>query len=115
MKTRLVEGGGLAYWCQGCNDVHVIDTARWSWDGNRDRPTISPSVLVRSGCKATGHKPGDSCWCTYNAEQRAKGEPEVDFGCTVCHTFIKDGMVQFLSDCSHDKAGQTLPLPEFPQ
>lgn len=28
----------------------------------------------------------------------------------VCHTWINDGKVQFLSDCSHEFAGQTLDL-----
>lgn len=28
-----------------------------------------------------------------------------------CHSFIKEGMIQFLSDCHHKLAGQTVPLP----
>lgn len=31
----------------------------------------------------------------------------------VCHSFIKDGMIQFLSDCEHSLAGQTVVLPEI--
>lgn len=27
-----------------------------------------------------------------------------------CHSYIKDGEIQFLMDCSHEFAGQTLPL-----
>jgi hypothetical protein len=29
----------------------------------------------------------------------------------VCHSFIRGGMVEFLSDCTHELAGQTVPLP----
>jgi hypothetical protein len=30
-----------------------------------------------------------------------------------CHAFITDGMIQFLSDCDHSLAGQTVELPEL--
>lgn len=28
-----------------------------------------------------------------------------------CHSFVADGQIQFLSDCTHALAGQTVPLP----
>lgn len=31
----------------------------------------------------------------------------------VCHSFIRDGQMQFLGDCTHDLAGQTVDLPEW--
>lgn len=87
-KLRSVEGGGIAYWCQGCKDLHMVHVGegpgpRWTWDGNVTAPTFSPSVL---------------CTC---GKQR-------------CHTFIRAGMVEFLGDCTHALAGQTLPLPDWP-
>lgn len=30
-----------------------------------------------------------------------------------CHILITDGMIEFLSDCAHKFAGQTLPLEDF--
>jgi len=30
-----------------------------------------------------------------------------------CHSFVKDGKIRFLGDCSHDKKGQTMDLPEW--
>jgi hypothetical protein len=30
----------------------------------------------------------------------------------VCHSFVRDGQIQFLSDCTHPLAGQTVPLSE---
>lgn len=30
-----------------------------------------------------------------------------------CHLYVKDGQIQFLSDCHHELAGQTVPIPEF--
>lgn len=32
----------------------------------------------------------------------------------VCHSFVTDGRIQFLSDCTHSLAGQTVDLPEMP-
>lgn len=31
-----------------------------------------------------------------------------------CHSFVTDGRIQFLSDCTHELAGQTVDLPEWP-
>lgn len=28
-----------------------------------------------------------------------------------CHSFIRDGRIQFLGDCEHDLKGQTVDLP----
>lgn len=106
-KLRSVAAGGVSYWCQGCEEMHGINSG-WSFDGNLVAPTISPSVLVTNGHYSEGWK-GPECWCTYAAEH-----PDCPFKCQRCHTFIKGGMVQFLGDCSHALAGQTLPLPDLP-
>jgi hypothetical protein len=31
-----------------------------------------------------------------------------------CHSFIKEGMIEFQTDCKHELAGKTVHLPEFP-
>lgn len=33
-------------------------------------------------------------------------------GVNVCHSYVRDGFVEFLSDCTHEYAGQKLPLLE---
>lgn len=30
-----------------------------------------------------------------------------------CHSFVKHGEIKYLNDCSHDKKGETIKLPEF--
>lgn len=30
-----------------------------------------------------------------------------------CHSFVVDGQMQFLGDCTHALAGQTVPIPEW--
>lgn len=116
-KLRIVEGGGVSYWCQGCNEMHSIkigggDSPRWGYNGNPEKPTFTPSVLVRSGHYASHYKPGEDCWCTHNKESP---DDLISFNCQICHTFITDGRVQFLGDCTHALAGQTLPLPDLPK
>lgn len=106
--------GHVTYRCPGCHDSHHIDPKRWAWNGDFIKPTFSPSVLVTSGHYVPSHKPGDHCWCTFyrenpdvaeNAENRQKG-----FECYRCHSFVRDGMVELLGDCSHANAGKTLPI-----
>lgn len=115
LSTKLRKAGScrLIYWCQGCEDTHQVAIRAdphpcWTWDGNIEAPTFAPSVLVTSGHYMPGWKPGDPCWCN---------EPKDDDrwpACARCHTFIRGGMVEFLSDCTHPLAGQTLPLPDWP-
>lgn len=110
---------GLMFWCPGCKCPHRIQHGagsgpRWGWNGDLEKPTFTPSVLVREGHYASAAKPGGSCWCTYNAEQIAKGEEPSGFRCQICHAFVTDGRIQFLGDCTHELAGLTVELPEWP-
>lgn len=59
-------------------------THYWSWNGDTEKPTLRPSI------KTTGTD--DS------------GNPYV------CHTWVNDGMAQFLSDSTHELSGQTHEL-----
>lgn len=111
---RTLEGGLVAFWCPGCEELHQVrvrpaDSPSWDFNGDYDRPTFSPSILVRSGHFLPSHKPGDGCWCTYCAEDGADGTP--GFSCKQCHSFVRDGKIQFLGDCSHSLAGQTVDIP----
>lgn len=105
---------GLVYKCP-CGDVHYAVTsgpdAKWTWNGDVEKPTLSPSMLVRSGHYAP-RQPGEpeSCWCTYAKEHP---EEKLPFGCYLCHSFVENGTVRFLSDCTHGHAGKTLPLPDW--
>jgi len=115
VKVRKWKFGGddrLAFRCPGCGYEHVISIGegpgpRWGYNGNQDAPTFTPSVLVKSGHYVPDYR-GD-CWCTF--EQR-EGRP-APFKCGVCHSFVRDGMIQFLGDCTHELAGKTVPLPEI--
>lgn len=77
--------------CPGCgfgHPVHVVPTPGyhdWQWNGSLVVPTLSPSISVRL----------------------AKGG--------VCHSFVRNGNIEFLSDSAHALAGQTVPLVAYPE
>ena len=68
--------------CPGCGYSHWFRTKGpkpcWTWNGDMDKPTLSPSLLVRGKYR--------------------------------CHSFVKNGMIQFLNDSDHKLAGATVPL-----
>ena len=55
----------------------------WSWNGNVELPTLKPSLLTEGVRENTKYK---------------------------CHSWINDGNVRFLPDCSHEFVGQTVEL-----
>lgn len=63
--------------CPGCNEPHSFQVGRWAFNGDTDRPTFSPSLVVAG--------PGPRC-----------------------HSFVTDGHIQFLADCTHSLVGQTV-------
>lgn len=110
------EGSGLSFWCPGCEESHTIyygegPGPRWNWNGNEVKPTLTPSVLVRSGHFAGGQE-GKGCWCSYNAAHPHDPSP---FTCHLCHTYITDGKIHFLPDCSHTLAGHTVDMVAWPK
>lgn len=106
-----------SHWCPACMRCHSVSVqgqnqsgAEWRWNGDALRPTYDPSVKDTSGHYCSTFKPGDDCWCTYNA--RFKDTPS--FMCGVCHYYIRDGMIQYLGDSTHGLAGMTVELPDLP-
>lgn len=103
----------FGFWCPGCDEHHTINDT-WNWNGSIDKPTFTPSILTKTGHYADDWNK-ESCWCTFNAEQRKKGEPESGFKCLICHSYIEEGRIRFLNDCTHALAGQTVDLPVIPE
>lgn len=106
----------VAFWCPGCECQHTVTVGgdgTWGWNGSVDAPTFTPSVLITSGHHVASQA-GKRCWCDYNREQVAKGKEPARFVCGICHSFVTDGRIQFLGDCTHALAGQTVDLPSWP-
>lgn len=99
---------GWAIKCPACNCNHLFDN-RWTFNGDMENPTFRASMLVSCGHYSSNYKE-DGCWCTYNKEHPDKPSP---FKCSRCHSFVTDGKIEFLSDCTHEFAGQTLMLEDI--
>ncbi len=83
------ESGKLIFMCPGCKCVHGLNVnpkkkPLWKFNGNMDNPTIKPSLLV-----------------SWGKDLRK------------CHSFITDGKIQFLTDSTHELAGQTVDMEEW--
>lgn len=95
----------VLFWCPGCREGHQVYVGTWTWNGSLEQPTFTPSVLIR------GHQwPGEE----YPEHFKAAHAAVPAGGETVCHTFVTDGRIQFLGDCTHELAGQTVNLPTWP-
>jgi len=82
---------GWMIYCPACQLAHQFPLDRWSFNGDPDRPTFSPSML------AWRDVPG----------------PDGQDVRESCHSFVRDGRIEYLGDCTHAMAGQTVDLPEF--
>lgn len=115
-KIRNITGGGVIFFCPGCEGVHAINSSqtglKWTYNGNPDSPTFSPSIDYKSGHYVPGED-GKDCWCTFE-ERFPKYKGRKHPVCYHCHSFVTDGRIQFLGDCTHALAGQTVPIPEWP-
>jgi hypothetical protein len=93
MKVRIWKTGDKVHryfiQCPGCKEEHQFNDG-WKFNGDMENPTFSPSLLVQGG--------------------RGFGDAYEDFR---CHSFIRDGRIQFLNDCTHHLKGQTVDLPNY--
>ena len=104
---------GVRFYCIGCKESHAIYVKGmpipWTWNGSLDSPTIAPSILVTSTrMTEDGERQCDE-WFANGKPQR---DDKFDSVKTVCHSFVVDGKIQYLNDCTHVFAGQTIDLPE---
>ena len=99
--VRVVNDHGVTYpnlmfVCPGCSEfggsgLHMLPvntdkkSPAWDWDGNLEAPTVNPSILTN------------------------KDREEFR-----CHSFLRNGVLEFLGDCAHSLKNQHVPLPDLP-
>ena len=84
------EDAQYGFHCPGCRGPQMIPTAgpkAWGFNGSLEAPTFTPSILSTR---------------TYGYSNEK----------LVCHSFVRDGKIEFLSDCTHSLAGQTVELKD---
>lgn len=86
----------LAFVCPGCTEqdgssgLHMlpVNTDKhqpvWNWDGDLEKPTLNPSILTGKGTSL------------------------------ICHSYLRAGVFEFLSDCTHSLKNQFVPMPDLP-
>lgn len=79
--------------CPGCGCDHGVWTTgpegkhpMWGFNGSLDKPTFTPSIKV-----------------TWPYKEKMN----------VCHSFIRNGKIEYLADCTHALAGNTVNLSDF--
>lgn len=114
----------------------------WQWDGNLESPTFSPSMLAYSAyhiCKnehtyteTNPDKGGQWLWKKTNGELvpvmmgerkppkavRVIGESSPhprDPAWGNCHSFLRNGVWDFLGDCAHPMANKQVPMVPLPK
>ncbi len=87
VRRESKESPEFMFFCPGCECGHWFKTdgsgPKWTWNGDFEKPTIKPSILA-----------------VISDEDR-------------CHSFVTDGKIRFLNDCTHDMKGQTVELPDW--
>lgn len=92
MSVKIADHGNgwYAFHCPGCKYDHAFISGgenpgrpQWTFNGSLESPTFHPSLIIN------------------------RGHPNV------CHSFVRDGQIQFLSDCHHELAGRTVDLPDW--
>jgi hypothetical protein len=92
MKAKIVSGTeeqptAITFICPGCHTEHVVrvagDPPLWLWNGDKEKPTIVPSIRV----KISQHH--------------------------CCHSYVTDGVIEFLEDTTHPMAGRKADLPNY--
>jgi hypothetical protein len=61
----------------------------WTFDGNFESPTITPSLLIS----------------TTDKDRKEH---------TLCHVVVTAGMLNFCADSAHELAGKVVPMEDFP-
>ncbi len=83
--------GKYVFYCPGCEANHIINTDPkvnpfHTLTGTLAKPTIRASVMSNPS----------------NVKNKVR-----------CHSFVTDGKIEFLSDCTHHLTGQTIDLSPF--
>lgn len=85
--------GGWRVYCPACQEDHTFEKGRWELSGPEDSPTFTPSMKITVNPTTSKHyQPGHAT--------------------TICHSFVRGGNWDYLSDCTHAMAGKIVPIAD---
>lgn len=93
--------------CPGCSCAHYADE-RWQFNGDQENPTFSPSILVKSTRYPSGGE-----FPTDEEKIQMMDGVQLQMVEHLCHSFVRNGKIEYLADCTHALAGQTVELPDL--
>ncbi len=85
-------GKELVFTCPACQYGHSFriergslnaDAPVWQWNGDLEKPTFTPSLMVNRGTERQ------------------------------CHLFVRDGLIEYLHDCVHPLSGCAVIMQEI--
>jgi hypothetical protein len=96
MNHKIFDSEGKKYFgftCPACKTNHLVPVvigapqpgAMWGWDGNEEKPTVTPSLRVFA----------------------------LDGQTTACHCNVTNGQIVYHGDSGHSLKGATIDLPEW--
>jgi hypothetical protein len=97
MKIKKVKNNSFMYFCPGCGNYHTVvikpnvnqSGASWDWNKSFSQPTFTPSILEK--IEFTG----------------GRKTP------IICHHFVREGKIEYLTDCTHFKKGQNVEMVDI--
>lgn len=114
VRYNNVDCWSLMFVCPGCvaggppgyEGIHILlvnapegsGKASWDFDGNLEAPTLSPSILTNGTRSEDARRNDDG---TYRFAR--------------CHSYLRNGIFEFLTDSEHPLAGQKVPIPDLPE
>lgn len=113
-KIEIWHGRALFH-CPGCDKKHqvIIDGTRgWTWNNNETAPTFTPSILVQTRDFTPKGQADFDAWHAAGCPTLPEGH-QFENAPIVCHSYVTDGRIQFLPDCTHSLAGKTVELPDY--
>lgn len=96
--------GYFLFVCPGCQMCHFVNTnpeygTTWQFNKDIDKPTVSPSLLVKYPF-------------FHSFDRNEIGVKGTEYT-AVCHSFIRDGRIEYLSDCTHELKNKIVDIPDF--
>ena len=79
----------FVFFCPVCNETHELKYGKWRFSGNIKSPSFSPSLVMT--------------WTRTIDEVVVRK----------CHLSIKNGIITYHGDCSHECKNKTMPMVKF--
>lgn len=107
------ERKGYHFHCEGCGSAHGVFTdgkgrPNWTFNGNEEKPTFTPSILVRWVSIPKDILKDETGEYILGTDGRIKGAKN-----EVCHSYVTNGKIKYLNDCTHHLKGKTVELEDF--